>query len=63
MSGTVSIDLPIIPYGTDIERDIRDLDLMNKYLSAMDSWTNTIKETLKKEAERKRSTPTALAEI
>lgn len=36
---------------------------MGKYLNAMESWTQTIKETLKKEAERKRITPTALAEI
>ena len=35
VSGTVSIDLPITPFGTTIEADSKDLDLMNKYLSAM----------------------------
>jgi hypothetical protein len=35
VSGTVSIELPIVPFSTTIESDIKDLDLMNKYLSAM----------------------------
>jgi hypothetical protein len=61
VSGTVSIDLPITTFGTTIEADSKDMDLMNKYLAAMDSWTTTIKETINKELQRKRITPTALA--
>jgi len=35
VSGTVSIELPIVPFGTTIESDIKDPDLMKNYISAM----------------------------
>lgn len=35
VSGTVSIELPIVPVDTNIEDDIKDAELMNNYLSAM----------------------------
>ena len=64
VSGTVSIELPIVAIGDDIERDIADMDLMTNYGNAMESWTNTIIETIRRENEqRKRTTQTALAEI
>jgi hypothetical protein len=64
VSGTVSIELPIVALGDDIERDIQDQGLMNNYASAMESWTNTIIDTIKRENEqRKRTSQTALAEI
>lgn len=64
VSGTVSIELPIIAIGDDIERDIGDVDLMNNYGTAMESWINTIVETVKRENDqKKRSSQTALAEI
>ena len=49
VSGTVSIELPIVALGDDIERDIQDQGLMNNYATAMESWTNTIIETIKRE--------------
>lgn len=49
VSGTVSIELPIVAIGDDIERDIQDQELMNNYALAMESWTNTIIETIKRE--------------
>lgn len=35
VSGTVSIELPIVALGDDLERDIKDHDLMNSYSLAM----------------------------
>jgi hypothetical protein len=35
VSGTVSIELPIVAIGDDIERDIQDLELMSNYANAM----------------------------
>ena len=49
VSGTVSIELPIVALGDDIEKDILDQGLMNNYASAMESWTNTIIDTIKRE--------------
>lgn len=64
VSGTVSIELPIVAIGDDIERDIADQELMANYAAAMESWTGTIVETIKRENEqRKRTSQTALAEI
>lgn len=64
VSGTVSIELPFVAMGDDIERDIQDQDLMSNYAAAMESWTSTIVETIKRENEqRKRTSQTALAEI
>ena len=56
VSGTVSIELPIVPSDTTIESDIKDTELMNNYLSAMESWNKTIKETLDRESKRERTT-------
>lgn len=62
VSGTVSIELPIVAIGDDIQRDIQDQELMNNYATAMESWTNTIVDTIKRENEqRKRTSQTALA--
>ena len=63
VSGTVSIELPIVPFDTTIETDIKDQELMNNYLSAMESWNKTIKETLDRESKRARTSNTALSEI
>lgn len=42
VSGTVSIQLPMVPTGTTIESDIRDSELMSTYINAMESWNKTI---------------------
>jgi dynein heavy chain len=53
-----------VAVGDDIERDIQDQELMANYAAAMESWTGTITDTIKRENEqRKRSSQTALAEI
>lgn len=63
VSGVVTIELPEHVTDTDTETAVRDNDLMAKYISAMESWTQTIKDTIKRESEKQLESRTSLAEI
>jgi dynein heavy chain len=63
VSGIVTIELPEVVDQIDDETAIHDNDLMAKYIAAMESWTQTIKDTIKRESEKQLETRTALAEI
>jgi dynein heavy chain len=60
--GTVTIEIPEDPPGTTEENYLTNVELVNRYETAMDKWTNTIKETINKEKNREESR-TAIAEI
>lgn len=47
----------------DDETAIRTYDLMDKYETFVDKWSNTIKQTILKEAQRKLDKNSALADI
>jgi hypothetical protein len=49
VSGVVTIELPEPVSQIDTEAALKDNDLMARYISAMESWTQTIKDTIKRE--------------
>jgi hypothetical protein len=60
--GNVTIKVPNIPANIQAEDIQNDEALIKEFSSSIEDWTNTIKETIQKEKERKKEMNTATGE-